>query len=133
MTLVYVLGEHGDHRRRAPPTAHPYGPDAGQQNRRYDALRPKTIDAPLANDIRFDVTEEGGAKKTDAGQFQNNPNPSEESEYSDQGVSDNSDHSHGNVQPAGPRLSVLIEVIFGERRKHRVLTVVDGPTIETFR
>src|ERR1019366_3691646 len=133
MALVYVFGQHRRHRSRAPAPPQQHRHHARQQNRRNNTHRLQAIDAPLVNHVGLEVAEKRGTEKTDARQFEHDPNPSPDREYPNQAVSDNPDDRYGNVHLVGMQLSVLVKFIICNRREDRIFPVVHSAAVPVLR
>jgi hypothetical protein len=91
-----------------------------------DALGPEAVDAPLLQDVGFDVAEEESEEEGDLGELEGEPPAAHEGEDADDGVADDAKHGDRDV---GAGFGVFIE---GARREDGEAAVVDGSAVELF-
>src|ERR1700722_15347963 len=105
------------------PPAYDEGSQSEEKNCCDEGLRPEAVDAPLLEDVGFEVGEEGGAEEADLGEFEEQPPASHGGGEGDAPVAGDADGCHWNVHCAG----LLVEGSGGEDGE---TAVVDGAAVE---
>lgn len=102
------------------------GADGQEENGGDDSLGPEAVDAPLLQDVGFDVAEEESEEEADLCELEGEPPAAHEGEDADDGVACNAEHCDGNVR-AG--FGIFVE---GAGREDSEAAVIDGSAIELF-